>query len=88
VTKFAKLVATGLLPQPGGFEGVGAVAEEFHLAQLTETEDCTSLRKLLDDCATLAREYQIAESGDLVAITAGLSAQGVCTNPLEIHRVP
>ena len=54
----------------------------------TQAEDWTSLSKLLDDCATLAREHGIAESGDLVAITAGLPAQGVGTNLFEIHRVP
>jgi pyruvate kinase len=53
-----------------------------------QAEDWTSLRKLLDDCATLAREQGIAETGDLVAITAGLPAQGVGTNLFEIHRVP
>jgi pyruvate kinase len=54
----------------------------------TQAEDWTSIRKLLDDCATLAREHGIAGSGDLVAITAGLPAQGVGTNLFEIHRVP
>ena len=54
----------------------------------TQAEDWTSIRKLLDDCATLAREQGIAESGDLVAITAGLPAQGLGTNLFEIHRVP
>jgi pyruvate kinase len=54
----------------------------------TQAEDWTSIRKLLDDCATLAREQGIAESGELVAITAGLPAQGVGTNLFEIHRVP
>ncbi len=53
-----------------------------------QAEDWTSIRKLLDDCATLAREQGIAESGDLVAITAGLPAQGVGTNLFEVHRVP
>jgi len=53
-----------------------------------QAENWTSIRKLLDDCATLAREQGIAESGDLVAITAGLPAQGVGTNLFEIHRVP
>ena len=53
-----------------------------------QAEDWTSLRKLLDDCATLARERGIASSGDLVAITAGLPAQGIGTNLFEIHRVP
>jgi pyruvate kinase len=54
----------------------------------TQAEDWTSIRKLLDDCARFAREGGIAESGDLVAITAGLPAQGVGTNLFEIHRVP
>jgi pyruvate kinase len=54
----------------------------------TQAEDWTSIRKLLDDCANLARDRGIAESGDLVAITAGLPAQGVGTNLFEIHRVP
>jgi pyruvate kinase len=54
----------------------------------TQAEDWTSIRKLLDDCATLARDHDMAESGDLVAITAGLPAQGVGTNLFEIHRVP
>jgi pyruvate kinase len=53
-----------------------------------QAEDWSSIRKLLDDCAALAREQGIAESGDLVAITAGLPAQGVGTNLFEIHRVP
>ncbi|MGE5857587.1 MAG: pyruvate kinase [Solirubrobacterales bacterium] len=54
----------------------------------TQAEDWTSIRKLLDDCATLAREHGIAESGDLVAVTAGLPAQNMGTNLFEIHRVP
>jgi pyruvate kinase len=53
-----------------------------------QAEDWTSIRKLLDDCAALAKQQRIAESGDLVAITAGLPAQGVGTNLFEIHRVP
>jgi pyruvate kinase len=53
-----------------------------------QAEDWTSIRKLLDDCASLAREQGIAKAGDLVAITAGLPAQGVGTNLFEIHRVP
>ena len=54
----------------------------------TQAEDWTSIRELLDDCAALARKHGVAESGDLVAITAGLPAQGVGTNLFEIHRVP
>jgi pyruvate kinase len=47
-----------------------------------------SLSRLLDDCATLAREHGIASSGDLIAITAGLPQQEMGTNLFEVHRVP
>ena len=47
-----------------------------------------SLRSLLDDCANLARENGVAESGDLIAITAGLPEQQLGTNLFEVHRVP
>ena len=53
-----------------------------------QAEDWSSIRKLLDDCAKLAKQHRIAESGELVAITAGLPAQGIGTNLFEIHRVP
>jgi pyruvate kinase len=53
-----------------------------------QAEDWTSLRQLLDDCATLAKEHGLAGSGDLIAITAGLPAQELGTNLFEIHRVP
>jgi pyruvate kinase len=53
-----------------------------------QAEDWSSLRRLLDDCAALAREQGIAESGDRVAITAGLPAQSLGTNLFEVHRVP
>jgi pyruvate kinase len=46
------------------------------------------VHRLLDDCAALAAKHGIAESGDLIAITAGLSAQGLGTNLFEVHRVP
>ncbi len=51
-------------------------------------EEWTSLSQLLDDCAKIAREREIAKSGDLVAITAGLPSQELGTNLLEVHRVP
>ena len=54
----------------------------------TQAEDWTSIRKLLDDCAAIARDARVAESGDLIAITAGLPAQEMGTNLFEIHRVP
>lgn len=47
-----------------------------------------SLRQLLDDSAELAREQGIAESGDLIAVTAGLPSQELGTNLFEVHRVP
>jgi pyruvate kinase len=56
--------------------------------QAVQAPDWTSLRKLLADCAVLAREQGVASSGDLVAVTAGLPAQQMGTNLFEIHRVP
>ncbi|MDP9188850.1 MAG: pyruvate kinase [Actinomycetota bacterium] len=47
-----------------------------------------SLPQLLDDCARLAREGGFAESGQLIAITAGLPSQELGTNLFEVHRVP
>jgi pyruvate kinase len=51
-------------------------------------EDWTSLRALLDDCARLALVESVAESGDLIGITAGLPEQDLGTNMFEVHRVP
>jgi pyruvate kinase len=53
-----------------------------------QAPDWSSLRKLLDESAVLAREAGIAQSGDRVAITAGLPAQSLGTNLFEVHRVP
>ena len=52
------------------------------------SEDWESLRMLLDDCAIAARETGVANSGDLIGITAGLPEQGLGTNLFEVHRVP
>jgi len=41
----------------------------------------------LDDCARLAAEQGIVESGDLIAITAGLPGQDLGTNLFAVHRV-
>jgi pyruvate kinase len=46
------------------------------------------VRGLLDDCAALAAQHGIANSGDLIAITAGLPDQELGTNLFEVHRVP
>ena len=51
-------------------------------------EDWTSLRSLLSDCARLAKDAGVAESGDLIGITAGLPQQELGTNMFEVHRVP
>jgi pyruvate kinase len=51
-------------------------------------EDWTSLRALLSDCALMARDAGIAQSGDLIGITAGLPQQQLGTNMFEVHRVP
>jgi pyruvate kinase len=46
------------------------------------------VRDLLDTCAEMAARHGVAESGDLIAITAGLPEQGLGTNLFEVHRVP
>ncbi|HWW66765.1 MAG TPA: pyruvate kinase, partial [Solirubrobacterales bacterium] len=48
----------------------------------------TEVRGLLDGCAEIAARHGIAESGDLIAITAGLPEQELGTNLFEVHRVP
>ncbi len=53
-----------------------------------QAEQWSSLRQLLDDCVRLARERELASSGDMVAITAGLPSQELGTNLFEVHRVP
>jgi pyruvate kinase len=53
-----------------------------------QAQEWTSLRALLDECATLAREQGLARSGEQVAITAGLPSQEIGTNLFEVHRVP
>jgi len=55
-------------------------------AVLNEHE--TDVRGLLTDCARLASHHGIAESGDLIAITAALPDQKLGTNLFEVHRVP
>jgi pyruvate kinase len=60
----------------------------FGIQSAKSAEEWTSLRKLLDDCVTLAKQEGVASSGDMVAITAGLPAQELGTNLFEIHRVP
>jgi pyruvate kinase len=46
------------------------------------------LRALLDNCAALAHRVGVADSGDLIAVIAGLPSQRLGTNLFEIHRVP
>jgi pyruvate kinase len=48
----------------------------------------TSLRALLDECASLAKDCGVASSGDRIAVTAGLPEQELGTNLFEIHKVP
>jgi pyruvate kinase len=52
------------------------------------SENVTEVRSLLDDCASLAVRHGIAQSGDLVAIVAGMPDQELGTNLFEVHRVP
>ena len=52
------------------------------------SEHDTEVRGLLDDCAELAARHGMVDSGDLIAITAGLPEQELGTNLFEVHRVP
>ncbi len=51
-------------------------------------EEGVSLDDLLEDCAERVKQEGLAQSGDLIGITAGLVGQGLGTNFFEIHRVP
>jgi pyruvate kinase len=51
-------------------------------------EDWSGITALLDDCARLAKEHGVADSGDLIGVTAGLPQQELGTNLFEVHRVP
>jgi pyruvate kinase len=50
-------------------------------------DDWDDLRELLNYSARITRELGVAESGDLIAITAGLPEQQLGTNLFEVHRV-
>ena len=56
--------------------------------QCALAENWTGITQLLDECAQFAKNCNVANSGDLIAITAGLPQQGLGTNLFEIHRVP
>ncbi len=51
-------------------------------------DQTTEIRDLLYECADVAVEYGAAESGDLIAIVAGLSDVGLGANLFEVHRIP
>lgn len=51
-------------------------------------DQTSEIRNLLYECADDAVTYEAAESGDLIAIVAGLSDLGLGTNLFEVHRVP
>jgi pyruvate kinase len=51
-------------------------------------EEPEGLDELLRECADRARELGVAESGDLIGITAGLASERLGTNLFEVHRVP
>jgi len=55
-------------------------------AILSEHE--SDVRNLLDECAALAGRQGVAESGELIAIVAGMPDQELGTNLFEVHRVP
>jgi pyruvate kinase len=51
-------------------------------------DNASDVRGLLAECAELAAHHGVAESGDLIAITAGMPDQEIGTNLFEVHRVP
>jgi len=53
-----------------------------------QSEHWESLRRLLDDCALLAREVGVARSGELIAITAGIPSQELGTNLEMPNELP
>ncbi|MFA9400617.1 MAG: pyruvate kinase [Acidobacteriota bacterium] len=50
-------------------------------------DQTAEIRNLLYECADVAVRFGAAESGDLIAIVAGLSDLGLGTNLFEVHRV-
>ncbi len=52
------------------------------------SEPVDNIRALLDGCASQAARHGVANSGDLIAITAGLPELQLGTNLFEVHRVP
>ena len=51
-------------------------------------DNASDVRGLLAECAELAAHHGVAESGDLIGITAGMPDQEIGTNLFEVHRVP
>lgn len=51
-------------------------------------DQVNEIRDLLYECADVVVAEGAAESGDLIAIIAGLSDLGLGTNLFEVHRVP
>lgn len=51
-------------------------------------DQTTEIRNLLYECADDAVRFGAANSGDLIAIVAGLTDQKLGTNLFEVHRVP
>ncbi len=60
----------------------------FGVRAADNKEEGDSLDDLLKSCAERVKQEGLAESGDMIGITAGLLGQGLGTNFFEIHRVP
>ena len=56
--------------------------------QAVLSDPVDDIRELLDYCGQLAAQHGVAQSGDKIAITAGLPEQELGTNLFEVHRVP
>jgi len=68
-------------------ETVRRLSSLFGVTAVLSDHDA-DVRGLLSDCAGLAAHHGVAQSGDLVAITAALPDQHLGTNLFEVHRVP
>jgi pyruvate kinase len=69
-------------------ETVRRLALLFGVTAVLSESDTEVRGGLLDSCASMAAQHGVAQSGDLIAITASVRDQGLGTNLFEVHRVP
>ena len=69
-------------------ETVRRLALLFGVTAVLSESDTEVRGGLLDSCASMAAHHGVAQSGDLIAITASVRDQELGTNLFEVHRVP